>query len=60
VATSSGRLEPVIERSQAPLLMEIYGAGFVAIFGVLALLYLHAYRKRAALELTARALEAAG
>jgi hypothetical protein len=53
VVASSGRLEPVIERSQAPLLMEIYGAGFVAIFGVLALLYLHAYRKRAALELTA-------
>jgi hypothetical protein len=53
VVASSGRLEPVIEGSQVPLLMEIYGAGFVAIFGVLALLYLHAYRKRTALELTA-------
>jgi hypothetical protein len=52
VPAAGGRLEPAIVRSQVPLLMEIYGAGFVAIFGVLALLYLHAYRKRADLALS--------
>src|SRR5262249_31078981 len=52
VPAADGRLEPAIVRSQVPLLMEIYGAGFVAIFAVLALLYLHAYRKRAELALT--------
>lgn len=38
---------------QGPLLMVIYGAGVVAVFATLALLYLHAYRRRGALELTA-------
>jgi uncharacterized membrane protein len=38
---------------QGPLLMVIYGAGVIAVFATLALLYGHAYRLRAALELTA-------
>jgi len=49
---SAGRPEPVIELRQVPLLMEIYGLGFIAIFAVFALLYPHAYRKRAELELS--------
>ena len=34
------------------MLFEIYGAGVAATFGILAALYQHAYRRRAALELT--------
>ena len=52
VASATGRPEPAIELRQVPLLMEIYGAGFIAIFAVFALLYLHAYRKRAELDLS--------
>lgn len=52
VASAAGRPEPVIELRQMPLLMEIYGVGFIAIFAVFALLYLHAYRKRAELDLS--------
>ena len=46
-----GKMEPMIEPSQAPLLMTIYGAGFIAVFGIFALLYGHAYRKRRELGL---------
>jgi uncharacterized membrane protein len=42
-----------IELSQFPLLMVIYGAGFVAVQLVFVLMYLRAYRWRAALELDA-------
>jgi uncharacterized membrane protein len=42
-----------IRRDQWPLLMEIYGAGVIAIFGLLAQLYAHAYRLRGALGLSA-------
>jgi hypothetical protein len=52
VISSSGRPEPVIEAAQAPLLMEIYGVGFVAIFAVFALLHVHAYRLRRKLGLS--------
>jgi len=52
VVGPSGRPEPVIELREAPLLMQIYGLGFIAVFVVLALLYLHAYRRRGELELT--------
>jgi uncharacterized membrane protein len=41
----------MIETSQVPLLMVIYGAGFVAIQLVFLLMYLRAYSLRAALEL---------
>ena len=37
---------------QVPLLFVIYGAGFAAVFGLIALLYLHAYRSRIALALS--------
>ncbi len=37
---------------QMPYLMMIYGAGFVAIYSVFILLYLHAYRKRKQLDLS--------
>lgn len=49
-----GVVEAMIERSQGPQLLSIYGLGFCAIFGVFALLYAHAYRRRAELELDAR------
>jgi uncharacterized membrane protein len=42
-----------IELSQWPLLMVIYGAGFVAVQLVFVVMYLRAYRLRAALELDA-------
>ena len=39
--------------SQLVNLFVVYGAGFIAVFGVLALLYLHAWRRRKELGLTA-------
>ncbi len=45
-----------IELSQWPLLMVIYGAGFVAVQLVFVVMYLRAYRRRAVLELDAREL----
>jgi uncharacterized membrane protein len=42
-----------IETSQFPLLMVIYGAGFVAVQVVFVLMYLRAYRLRTVLELDA-------
>src|ERR1051325_2289434 len=51
--------ETVITPAQMPALFVIYGAGVVAIFSILALLYRHAYRLRNQLSLTAEdALEA--
>jgi uncharacterized membrane protein len=48
-----GATEPErIRRDQWPLLMEIYGAGVIAVFALLALLYGHAYRMRGPLQLT--------
>lgn len=45
--------EEVIESSQWPLLMVIYGAGFVALQLVFVMFYWHAYSLRAVLELDA-------
>ena len=45
--------EPPIMREQVPLMMAIFGIGFIAVFVVFALLYLHAYRKRAEIQLNA-------
>lgn len=42
-----------IEPGQVPLLMLVYGAGFIAVQLVFILLYLHAWRLADALELTA-------
>lgn len=41
--------KPAIENHQFPTLLIIYGAGFVAVYGVLTLMYLNALRQRAAL-----------
>jgi len=41
-----------IDRAEMYMLFEIYGAGVAATYGILAALYLHAYRRRAELELT--------
>jgi uncharacterized membrane protein len=51
VETAAGRFEPVVRAQQIPTMLAIYGAGFVAVFAIFALLYWHAYRKREALEL---------
>ncbi|MBV9928385.1 MAG: DUF1211 domain-containing protein [Acidobacteria bacterium] len=42
---------PPVRREQVPLMMSIFGFGFAAVFAVFALLYHHAYRRRAQLEL---------
>jgi len=47
-----GVLRPVISFAEGSTLLVVYGLGFIAIFTVFALLYLHAYRKRDALDLT--------
>ena len=52
VVATPGGTEPVIEQAQVPTLFLIYGAGIIALYGLLALLYFHAYRQRALLELT--------
>jgi uncharacterized membrane protein len=46
------RRSVVVEADQIPALFTIYGAGYVAIFAIYGVLYLHARRKRAALELS--------
>ena len=46
-----GQVMPVVRAEQMPTLLAVYGAGFAAVFIILALLYWHAYRKRADLEL---------
>ncbi len=42
---------PILEPGQGPLMMAIFGAGYVAVFLLFALLHVHAYRLRDALEL---------
>ncbi|HEY6051085.1 MAG TPA: hypothetical protein VIZ58_07540, partial [Thermoanaerobaculia bacterium] len=44
--------EPVLRRSDGPALFLIFGAGYVAVFLVFTLLYLHALRKRGELGLS--------
>jgi uncharacterized membrane protein len=51
VETSAGQFEPVVRSEQIPMMLIVYGAGFAAVFAIFALLYLHAYRRRSALEL---------
>lgn len=51
-----GRAGTMIEVSQGPLLMVIYGAGFIAVQVVFILMYLRAYSLRHALGLDAREL----
>jgi uncharacterized membrane protein len=47
-----GQAVPVVRASQMPTLLAVYGAGFAAVFVIFTLLYWHAYRKRADLELS--------
>jgi uncharacterized membrane protein len=48
-----GRIEPMVANAeQGRMMMIIYGLGFMAVFTVFVLLYLHAFRKRHELELT--------
>jgi Endosomal/lysosomal potassium channel TMEM175 len=48
----NGTVRAVIEQFQLPTLMIIYSAGYLAIALVFALLFLHAYRRRAQLTLS--------
>jgi uncharacterized membrane protein len=52
VTTASGQVEPVVRGEQIPTMFAVYGAGFAAVFAIFSLLYLHALRKRAELELS--------
>jgi uncharacterized membrane protein len=48
----NGTVEAMVENAdQVAKLMIIFGAGYIAVFGVFALLYWHAYRKREQLDL---------
>ncbi|HJU53574.1 MAG TPA: hypothetical protein VJ715_03345, partial [Pyrinomonadaceae bacterium] len=49
--TQAGTPVPPIEVHQIPTLLGIFGAGYVTISLIFALLYYHAYRKRAQLDL---------
>lgn len=52
VRLPNGTVETMLESSdQVATLMIIFGIGYVAVFGVFALLYWHAYRRRALLDL---------
>ncbi|MET0622564.1 MAG: TMEM175 family protein [Pyrinomonadaceae bacterium] len=53
VQTAAGQAEPVVRAQQVPTMLAVYGAGFAAVFAIFALLYLHAHRRRVALELNA-------
>jgi uncharacterized membrane protein len=46
-----GSVVPAIQTHEWQSLMTIYGLGYIAVFGVFALLYVHAYRKRESLAL---------
>src|SRR5262249_14147613 len=48
-----GHVEPFVNSSQTPAMMQIYSLGVIAVFGLFALLYGHAYRLRRELHLTA-------
>lgn len=51
VARGNGVIEAPMQEGDGPTVFLIFGAGYVAVFLVFALLYLHAYRKREELEL---------
>jgi uncharacterized membrane protein len=51
VRLPNGALERAVEPGHLPIMLGIYGLGSMAIFGIFALLYLHAYRERHELEL---------
>jgi hypothetical protein len=49
-----GHVEPMLKGGDVSLMMLVYNAGFIAVFGVFMLLYWHAWRKRDDLELNLR------
>lgn len=51
VAVAGGQMAPIVERHDAAMLMVVYSTGYVAVFVIFALLHLHAYRLRDALQL---------
>src|ERR1700730_4474773 len=52
VRLPNGTVERMVENvDQVSVLMIIFGAGYIAVFGVFVLLYWHAYRRRSVLEL---------
>jgi len=53
VVTAAGQAEPVVRGEQIPTMLLVYGLGFAAVFAIFALLYMHAYRKRGELNLSA-------
>jgi uncharacterized membrane protein len=53
---ADGSREAIVSLSDSVRLMQIYSAGVVAVFGVFALMYGHAYRQRQQLALTAAEL----
>ena len=50
-AEVGGQVVPVVRAAQMPAMLAVYGAGFAAVFVIFTLLYWHAYRRRAALDL---------
>jgi uncharacterized membrane protein len=52
VRLPNGNVEAMMEPSQIPELMLIFGIGYLAVFAVFVLLYLRAYKKRQELELS--------
>jgi hypothetical protein len=51
VRLTDGTTAEMVEITQTSKLMIIYGVGYVAVFSIFVLLYWHAYRKRAELDL---------
>jgi hypothetical protein len=54
VHDAAGKIVPVIEPRQGPELMVVYGAGYIAVSLIIALMFLRAWRKREELELNRR------
>jgi uncharacterized membrane protein len=52
VRLAGGVVEQAIRPAQTGSLMLIYGLGYVAVFGIFVLMYVHAYRKRKELQLS--------
>src|SRR5918993_2335899 len=51
VRLPTGEMVYPVQRHQGDAMMIVYGIGFIAVFAIFALLYWHAYRHRAAMEL---------
>jgi hypothetical protein len=52
VLLDTGERVAMLTRQDGQLLMYVYGGGFAAIYGLLALMYVHAWRHREALDLS--------